>query len=106
MRGLLEGGAYFKVDTQRCGAYKKLVLIRADMMLLGLVQLYFYCTFFDTTFLYLPYPAEICVFKFRAEIRTWLLIHIINCEVSGMILYVISNPKFLGPSFTNFPTKY
>ena len=41
MWGLLEGGASFSVDAQRWGAYK-----RAALILLGLAQLYFYCTFF------------------------------------------------------------
>ena len=46
------------------------------------------------------------VLKIRAEIHTLFLIHKIIWEVSGMILYVISNPKFLWTSFTNFCTKY
>ena len=46
------------------------------------------------------------ILKIRAEIRTRLLIHKINCEVSGMVFYVISNPKFLWPSLTNVSTKY
>ena len=58
-----EGGTYFNVDTQRGGDYKRAVLIRGNMALLGLAQLYFYCTFFDTTLLFIPYPAKICAFK-------------------------------------------
>ena len=46
------------------------------------------------------------ILKIRAEISTWLLIHNINSEVSRMIFYVIFNPKFLQPSFTNFSAKY
>ena len=30
---LLEGGAYFSVDTQRCGAYVRLDLIRGNMVI-------------------------------------------------------------------------
>ena len=54
MWGLLEGGASFSVDAQRWGAYK-----RAALILLVLAQLYFYCTFFYTTLLFIPYPATI-----------------------------------------------
>ena len=39
MWGLLEGGAYFNVDTQKCGAYKREALIRGNFILLGLAQL-------------------------------------------------------------------
>ena len=49
MWGLLKGGAYFNVfnvDTQRRSAHKRVVLIRGNIVLLGLAQLYLYCTFF------------------------------------------------------------
>ena len=49
MCGLLEGGAYFNVDTQRCNAYKRAALIRGNMILPGL-------HFFDTAVLFIPYP--------------------------------------------------
>ena len=62
MWGLFEGGAYFNVDTQMCDAYKRAALIRGNMILLGLELLYCYCTFFDTTLLFIPYPAKICTF--------------------------------------------
>ena len=42
---------------------KEAVLITGNMALLGLAQLYFYCTFFDTTLLFIPYPAKIYAFK-------------------------------------------
>ena len=62
MWGLLEGGAYFNVDTQRRGANKRVTIIRRNIILLGLAQIYFYCTFFDTTSLFIPYPAKIWAF--------------------------------------------
>ena len=62
MWGLLEGGAYFNVDTQMCGTYNREALIRGNLILLGLAQLYFYFTFFDTILLFIPYPAKICAF--------------------------------------------
>ena len=46
------------------------------------------------------------ILKIRAEIRTLLLIHKISWEVSGMIFYVISNPKFLLTFPSKFSTKY
>ena len=47
-----EGGAYFKVDTQRSGAYKKAALIRRNMAFLRLAQCHFYCLFVYTPFSY------------------------------------------------------
>ena len=67
-------------------------------------------TFIALFLYYLTFHTISCynmsILKVRAEISTQLLIHKINCKVSGMIFYVISNPKFLWPSFTNFSTKY
>ena len=33
VRHLLEGSAYFSVDTQRCGAYVRVDLIRGNMVI-------------------------------------------------------------------------
>ena len=51
------------MDTQRFGAYKRAELIRGNIVLFGLVQFYFYSTFFLTFLLFIPYPAKICAFK-------------------------------------------
>ena len=49
MLDLLEGEACFNLDNERCGAHKRVVFIRANIILLGLVQLYFSCTFLILT---------------------------------------------------------
>ena len=61
MWGLLEGDDITMWIPK--GAYKRSALIRGNMVLLRLTQLYFYCNFFDTTLLFIPYPAKICIFK-------------------------------------------
>ena len=61
---LLEEGAYFNVDTQRCHAYKRVALSRGNMILaysrIGAALLLL--NFSDITLLFIPYPAKICAF--------------------------------------------
>ena len=42
------------------------------------------------------------IWKITAEIRTQLLIHKTNSEVSTMIFYAISNPNFCNPPLQMF----
>ena len=76
-------------------SYKRVALIRGNMILLGLGQLYFYCTFLILSYFLYYILLKCVILMIRAEICTLLLIHKINWDVSCIIFYAISNPKFL-----------
>ena len=91
--------------------HKGVVLKRVRHLLEEIWYFLNWCSFtFIALFLILVYFSYHTLLKYvlkiRAEIHTLFLIHKIIWEVSGMILYVISNPKFLWPSYTNLCTKY